>query len=80
MEIVFKFNFYFYFNNVKGNAHFKAGNYLKSATVYTQAMKADPSNATLYNNRSAAFLNLVKLSKGLADAETRKGCVMLALG
>ena len=46
----------------QGNAHFKASNYLKSAIVYTQA-QADPSNATLYSNRSAAFLNLVKLSK-----------------
>ena len=32
----------------QGNAHFKAGNYLKAAVVYTQAIKADPSNATLY--------------------------------
>lgn len=76
----------------QGNAHFKAGNYLKAAAVYTQAIKADPSNATLYSNRSAAFLNLVKLSKALADAETtiklnptwekgyfRKGCVLEAM-
>ena len=32
----------------QGNAFFKAGNYLKAAALYTQAIKKDPSNATLY--------------------------------
>lgn len=32
----------------KGNELFKAGNYLKAAAIYTQAIKLDPSNATLY--------------------------------
>ncbi|KAI3993107.1 hypothetical protein MKX01_009850 [Papaver californicum] len=76
----------------QGNEFFKAGNYLKAAAIYTQAIKKDPSNATLYSNRAAAFLNLVKLSKALADAETtitlnpqwdkgyfRKGCVLEAM-
>ncbi|KAL4200204.1 hypothetical protein AMTRI_Chr03g148580 [Amborella trichopoda] len=76
----------------QGNELFKAGNYLKAAALYTQAIKADPSNATLYSNRSAAFLNLVKLNKALVDAETtiklnplwdkgyfRKGCVLEAM-
>ncbi|CAM6095091.1 unnamed protein product [Calypogeia fissa] len=53
----------------EGNALYKNGNYLKAAAVYTQAIKADPSNATLYSNRSAAFLNLLKVTKALADAE-----------
>ncbi|KAJ6431483.1 hypothetical protein OIU84_018876 [Salix udensis] len=73
----------------KGNEFFKAGNYLKAAALYTQAIKLDPSNPTLYSNRAAAFLQLVKLNKALADAETtiklnpqwekgyfRKGCVL----
>ncbi|XP_077247877.1 tetratricopeptide repeat (TPR)-like superfamily protein isoform X2 [Tasmannia lanceolata] len=76
----------------QGNDFFKAGNYLKAAALYTQAIKKDPSNATLYSNRSAAFLHLVKLNKALADAETtitlnpqwekgyfRKGCVLEAM-
>lgn len=76
----------------QGNALFKAGNYLKAAALYTQAIKLDPSNPTLYSNRSAAFLNLVKLNKALADAEKtislnpqwdkghfRKGCVLEAM-
>ncbi|KDP40222.1 hypothetical protein JCGZ_02220 [Jatropha curcas] len=76
----------------KGNEFFKAGNFLKAAALYTQAIKLDPSNPTLYSNRAAAFLQLVKLSKALADAETtitlnpqwekgyfRKGCVLEAM-
>lgn len=76
----------------QGNDLFKAGNFLKAAALYTQAIKKDPSNPTLYSNRAAAFLNLVKLSKALADAETtinlkpewekghfRKGCVLEAM-
>ncbi|OWM87794.1 hypothetical protein CDL15_Pgr019377 [Punica granatum] len=76
----------------KGNEFFKAGNYLKAAALYTQAIKQDPNNATLYSNRAAAFLHLVKLSKALTDAETaitlnpqwekgyfRKGCVLEAM-
>ncbi|KAF2284262.1 hypothetical protein GH714_020124 [Hevea brasiliensis] len=76
----------------KGNEFFKAGNYLKAAALYTQAIKLDPSNPTLYSNRAAAFLQLVKLNKALADAETaitlnpqwekgyfRKGCALEAM-
>ncbi|KAL4562188.1 hypothetical protein LXL04_034384 [Taraxacum kok-saghyz] len=76
----------------QGNEFFKAGNYLKAAAIYTQAIKKDPSNPTLYSNRAAAFLNLVKLQKALTDAETtislnpnwekgyfRKGCVLEAM-
>lgn len=76
----------------QGNEFFKAGNYLKAAAKYTQAIKQDPSNPTLYSNRAAAFLHLVKLNKALADAEMtislnpqwekgffRKGCVLEAM-
>ncbi|TYJ47933.1 hypothetical protein E1A91_A01G025900v1 [Gossypium mustelinum] len=76
----------------KGNEFFKSGNYLKAAALYTQAIKQDPSNPTLYSNRAAAFLHLVKLNKALADAETtitlkpqwekgyfRKGCILEAM-
>lgn len=76
----------------QGNEQFKSGNYLKAAALYTQAIKLDPVNPTLYSNRAAAFLHLVKLNKALADAETtiklkpqwekgyfRKGCVLEAM-
>ncbi|KAJ8512914.1 hypothetical protein OPV22_003348 [Ensete ventricosum] len=76
----------------QGNEFFKAGNYLKAAALYTQAIKLEPSNPTLYSNRAAAFLHLVKLNKALADADTtislnpqwdkgyfRKGCILEAM-
>ncbi|CAL0328096.1 unnamed protein product [Lupinus luteus] len=53
----------------QGNEFFKSGKYLKAAALYTQAIKKDPSNPTLYSNRAAAFLQLDKLSKALDDAE-----------
>uniref|UniRef100_A0ACD5YJY1 Uncharacterized protein n=1 Tax=Avena sativa TaxID=4498 RepID=A0ACD5YJY1_AVESA len=76
----------------QGNEQFKSGSYLKAAALYTQAIKLDPDNAALYSNRAAAFLQLVKLNKALADADTtiklkpqwekgyfRKGCVLEAM-
>ncbi|GJP33784.1 hypothetical protein CLOM_g8867 [Closterium sp. NIES-68] len=76
----------------RGNAEFKAKNFLKAAALYTQAIKESPENHALYSNRSAAFLHLSKLTKALADAETtiklnpswekgyyRKGCALEAL-
>lgn len=39
----------------KGNEFFKAGNYLKAAALYTQAIKQDPSNPTLYRYHFPRF-------------------------
>ncbi|XP_054820557.1 LOW QUALITY PROTEIN: serine/threonine-protein phosphatase T [Prosopis cineraria] len=76
----------------QGNEFFKSGKYLKAAALYTQAIKQDPSNPTLYSNRAAALLQLDKLTKALEDAEMtiklkpewdkghfRKGCVLEAM-
>ncbi|KAG2454526.1 hypothetical protein HYH02_000373 [Chlamydomonas schloesseri] len=54
----------------QGNEEFKKENFLKAAALYTQAIKADPENAVLYSNRSAALLKLNKVTKALEDAET----------
>lgn len=32
----------------KGNEYFKAGNFLKAAALYTQAIKQDPNNPAFY--------------------------------
>lgn len=32
----------------QGNEFFKSGKYLKAAALYTQAIKKDPSNPTLF--------------------------------
>ena len=39
----------------QGNEFFKAGNYLKAAALYTQAIKAEPSNAALFRFISLPF-------------------------
>lgn len=46
----------------QGNECFKAGNYLKAAALYTQAIKQDASNPTLYrcfNLFACIFLFLI---------------------
>lgn len=51
----------------EGNVHYKNGNFLKAAAVYTQAIKADPSNATLYRSVAGSvhsFLAFLLLSSG----------------
>ncbi|KAI4345680.1 hypothetical protein L6164_012780 [Bauhinia variegata] len=76
----------------QGNEFFKAGKYLKAAALYTQAIKQDPSNPTLYSNRAAALLQLDKLNKAFDDADMtiklkpqwekghfRKGCILEAM-
>lgn len=42
----------------QGNEFFKAGNYLKAAALYTQAIKQDPSNPTLYRCFDAINVHL----------------------
>ena len=59
----------------EGNAHFKAGEFLKAAAAYTKAIKAEPTNHVFYSNRSQAFLKLSKVSKALEDADK---CIALA--
>ncbi|KAI4317886.1 hypothetical protein L6164_025716 [Bauhinia variegata] len=39
----------------QGNEFFKAGKYLKAAALYTQAIKQDPSNPTLYRYPPVKF-------------------------
>lgn len=43
----------------QGNDFFKAGNYLKAAALYTQAIKQDPSNHTLYRYVQIILFNFV---------------------
>lgn len=43
----------------QGNELFKAGNYLKAAATYTQAIKLEPNNPTLYRY-PATMLSIVR--------------------
>uniref|UniRef100_A0A0A9FRV9 Uncharacterized protein n=1 Tax=Arundo donax TaxID=35708 RepID=A0A0A9FRV9_ARUDO len=42
----------------QGNEQFKSGNHLKAAALYTQAIKLDPDNPTVYRFRSLLVLRL----------------------
>jgi hypothetical protein len=44
----------------QGNAAFKAGKYAEAVGHYTAAAQADPSDATFFLNRAAAYLKLAK--------------------
>ena len=51
-----------------GNAAFKAGDYEEAIKCFTEAIGDDPSNHTLYSNRSAANAKLSQFKDALLDA------------
>lgn len=51
----------------QGNEFFKSGNYLKAAALYTQAIKQDPSNPTLYRFKYTRFYIYFTLCFCLVD-------------
>jgi L1 cell adhesion molecule like protein len=51
-----------------GNAAFKDGDFKKAVEHFTEAINAEPNNASFYSNRSAAHLKLSDTAKALADA------------
>ncbi|TGZ79117.1 TPR-like protein [Ascodesmis nigricans] len=52
-----------------GNKFFKAGEYLKAVEEYTKAIDCEPSNATFFSNRAAAFMSAGKYHQALADCQ-----------
>ena len=52
-----------------GNEQFKAKNFEKAIEFYTQAIEQNPSDHTIYGNRSASFHNLKRFDMALADGE-----------
>jgi stress-induced-phosphoprotein 1 len=52
-----------------GNQEFKAKNYAKAIEFYTLAIDENPTDHTIYGNRSASFHNLKKYNEALVDAE-----------
>lgn len=50
-----------------GNEQFKAKNYEKAIEFYTQAIEENPTDHTIYGNRSASYHNLKKFNEALAD-------------
>ncbi|KAH9966152.1 hypothetical protein BJV74DRAFT_289932 [Russula compacta] len=54
----------------RGNAAFKAGDYAAAVGHYTAAILADPSDATFFLNRAAAYLKLSKNQDAERDCTT----------
>ena len=50
-----------------GNEQFKAKNFEKAIEFYSQAIDANPSDHTIYGNRSASYHNLKNFEQALAD-------------
>lgn len=53
----------------QGNQEFKAKNFEKAIEFYTQAINENPTDHTIYGNRSASYHNLKKYNEALADGE-----------
>lgn len=51
-----------------GNTAVKNQKYEEAILYYTQAIKADPNNFTLYSNRSFAFLKVQQYYFAMQDA------------
>lgn len=53
----------------KGNACVRSENYAESILHYTHAIKLDPSNYSLFSNRSLAFLKMQQFYLAMEDAK-----------
>lgn len=53
----------------QGNLLFSSGNFEEAVDVFTLAINADPENAVLHSNRSAAFASLRLWEEAVADAK-----------
>lgn len=53
----------------QGNLLFSSGNFEEAVDVFTLAISADPENAVLYSNRSAAFASLKQWNEAIEDAK-----------
>jgi DnaJ homolog subfamily C member 7 len=53
----------------QGNQSFKTGAYLEAIQHYSAAIEANPDEAVLYSNRSAAYLKKGQYQQAAADAE-----------
>ena len=53
----------------QGNACMAAGDHVEAMKCYSQALTATPKDASLFSNRSFAFLRLGLSARALSDAE-----------
>lgn len=52
-----------------GNEQFKLKNFEKAIEFYTQAILENPTDHTIFGNRSASYHNLKNFENALKDAE-----------
>ena len=53
----------------QGNTAYSSGDYAQAIQYFTQALQLDPSNGTLYCNRSMAHSSLLQWEDALFDAK-----------
>jgi len=53
----------------KGNEYFKNSKWVEALTEYSEAIKRDPTNPSLYSNRAACYTKLMDWQRGLEDCE-----------
>ncbi len=56
----------------KSNVACQSGDFSSAVSLYSEAIKIDPSNHILYSNRSAALIKLGQFGKALQDANKAK--------
>jgi len=53
----------------KGDDFFRAGNFREAVDMYTEAIKRNPNDPKVYNNRSTSFCKFMAWAPALEDAE-----------
>jgi len=56
-------------HKAKGNALFKEGKWPEAVKEYTEAIKRDPNNHTVYSNRATCYAKLLAFDNSLKDCE-----------
>lgn len=56
-------------HRLAGNSFFEKGDFPSAVKEYTEGLRRDPNNKSLYSNRCAAYIKLCEGNYGLKDAD-----------